>query len=197
MPNISEIFHTRPVALVGVVGIVFLVLSWIIALGPALQLREQTKLIVATLGPPSDAVLRGRDVYLAEGCGYCHSQLVRATFVDAPYGRAHKADDYAGQNPPMPGSQRTGPDLSDVGNRQPSWIWNFMHLYNPRSMVAQSIMPSFPWYFDVMTPEKAAEHPYALYAATFDEAFLEEGLVALPTQQAVDLVTYLRSLKQD
>ena len=57
----------------------------------------------------------------------------------------------AGQDPPVPGTQRTGPDLANVGNRQPSWMWNFMHLYNPRSMVPESIMPSFPWMFEVLS----------------------------------------------
>ena len=197
MLNVNHLFHKNPVALVVTVGIVFFALSWVVALGPAIQLREETRATIATMQPSDPAIQRGKAVYLAEGCGYCHSQFVRGTFVDVPYGRAHTAADYAGQNPPVPGTQRTGPDLSNVGNRQPSWMWNFMHLYNPRSMVPESIMPSFPWMFDVMPAEEAAGHEFALYAAAFQPEFLEEGMVAVPKQSTVDLVTYLRSLKQE
>ena len=157
MMDINHIFHSKPVALVVTVGITFFVLSWLVALGPALKMREETRATIAAMQPADPTVQRGKQVYLAEGCGYCHSQFVRATFVDAPYGRAHTAADYAGQNPPVPGTQRTGPDLSNVGVRQPSWMWNFMHLYNPRAMVPESIMPSFPWLFDVMPAEKRWE----------------------------------------
>ncbi|MEL7117627.1 MAG: cbb3-type cytochrome c oxidase subunit II [Pseudomonadota bacterium] len=197
LPDLNHIFHTRPVVLVITVGVLFAFLSWVVAVGPGLRLRTETLATAAAMSPVDDAVQRGKAVYLAEGCGYCHSQFVRATFVDAPYGRAHTASDYARQNPPVPGTQRTGPDLSNVGVRQPSWMWNFMHLYNPRSMVPESIMPSFPWMFDVMTAEEAAGHEFALYTAAFPAAFLDDGLVAVPRQEAVDLVAYLRTLKQE
>ncbi len=197
MPNLNQIFHTRPVVLVVVVGTTFFVLSWIVAVGPAIKLRSETMATIATLEPVEPIVLRGRNVYLSEGCGYCHSQSIRATFTDAPYGRAHTAADYAGDHPPVPGTQRTGPDLSNVGKREPSWMWNFMHLYNPRSMVPESIMPSFPWMFEVMTTEEATNHQYGIYAAAFSEEFLPEGLVAVPRQETVDLVSYLRSLTQE
>ncbi|MEL7013464.1 MAG: cbb3-type cytochrome c oxidase subunit II [Pseudomonadota bacterium] len=193
----NHIFHKNPVALVATVGVTFFVLSWLVALGPATKLRQDTQDIIGTMQTLDPAVQRGKAVYLAEGCGYCHSQFVRGTFVDAAYGRAHTAEDYAGQNPPVPGTQRTGPDLSDVGNRQPSWMWNFMHLYNPRAMVPESIMPSFPWLFDVIPVDAVEGHKFGLYAAEFSGAFLAEGLAAVPTQDAVDLVTYLRSLKQE
>lgn len=197
MAKLDQVFHTRPVVLVATVGLIFFVLVWLVVLAPALQIREASRATIATLPPVDASVLRGRDVYLAEGCGYCHSQFVRGTFVDAPYGRAHTVADYAGQHPPVPGSQRTGPDLSNVGNRQPSWMWNFMHLYNPRSMVPESIMPSFPWMFEVMSQEEARDHEFGLYAAAFEADILAEGLVAVPTSATVDLVTYLRSLKQE
>lgn len=197
MPDINHIFHHRPLALVIVVGGIFAALSWVVAISPALSLREDTMATIAKMQPADESVQRGKQVYLAEGCGYCHSQFIRPTFIDAPYGRAHVAADYAGQNPPVPGTQRTGPDLANVGARQPSWMWNFMHLYNPRVMVPESIMPSFPWMFDVMTAKEAQSHEYGLYAAALPPEFLEEGLMAVPRQEAVDLVAYLRSLKQE
>lgn len=194
---LNRLFHTRPVALVVIVGTVFFALSWFVAVQPALELRAQSLKTLASKPALDDNVARGRAIYIAEGCGFCHSQFVRPTFVDSVYGRATTAEDYAGQHPPMPGTQRTGPDLSAVGKRQPSWMWQFMHLYNPRSMAPESIMPSFPWYFEVMPREQAMQHPYAKYMAGFAPEILEPGLVAVPTQDAVDLVSYLRSLTQE
>ena len=98
---------------------------------------------------------RGRALYLAEGCGYCHSQLVRPIFVDAAYGRPSEVADYADAAPPLVGTERTGPDLANVGVRQPSVMWNLLHLYNPRSMVPDSVMPGFPWYFEIVDRDRA------------------------------------------
>ena len=192
--SLNHLFHTRPLALVVIGGAVFLVLSLIVAILPALALREQSRAAMATMTAPDASVLRGRQVYLREGCGYCHSQFIRPTLIDLPYGRASRVEDFAGQVPPVPGTQRTGPDLSNVGNRQPSWMWQFMHLYNPRSMVPQSIMPSFPWYFDIVD---TAEGGNSTYAMVLGPDFIPDGKVAIPTQEAIDLVAYLRSLKQE
>jgi cytochrome c oxidase cbb3-type subunit 2 len=195
--DLTRFFHTRPVGLLVVAGLIFVVLSWLVAIGPAIGIRSATLATEAGRQPVDAQVQRGREIYLAEGCGYCHSQFVRPTFVDAPYGRATVAADYAGQHPPVAGTQRTGPDLSNVGSRQPSWMWNFMHLYNPRSMVEASIMPSFPWLFEVMTSEAAAGQPLGLYAAAFPAGILADGMVAVPSEDAVALVAYLRSLQQE
>lgn len=194
MFSLNYIFHRRPVALTVIVGLVFAGLSWIIALQPALELREATRAMIAGRAPLDPSVQRGKAIYLREGCGYCHSQFVRPTLMDMPYGRASRAEDYAGQQPPVPGTQRTGPDLSNVGVRQPSWMWQFLHLYNPRSMVPESIMPSFAWYFEIVDGAEAADQPWVL---SLSEDFIPAGKVAIPTQEAIDLVTYLRSLKQE
>jgi cytochrome c oxidase cbb3-type subunit 2 len=42
------------------------------------------------------------------------------------------------------GSKRTGPDLARVGGRY-SDDWHRAHLYNPRNVVPESIMPAYPW----------------------------------------------------
>ena len=197
MHKLNHIFHTRPVALVCIVGLIFLALSWIIMINPALEMQRATRVANAGNIVPAEDVQRGRQIYISEGCGYCHSQFVRPTLVDVNYGRASAATDYVGQHPPMPGTQRTGPDLSNVGSRQPSWMWQFMHLYNPRSMVPDSLMPSYPWYFEVTTLEQAKTHEFGDYASAFPAEILADGLVAVPTQTAVDLISYLRSLKQE
>jgi cbb3-type cytochrome oxidase cytochrome c subunit len=60
---------------------------------------------------------RGMNVYRSEGCWYCHTQQVRSTPIDAPYGDPTSARAYAGMSPPMMGTERIGPDLSHVGSR--------------------------------------------------------------------------------
>jgi cytochrome c oxidase cbb3-type subunit 2 len=47
-------------------------------------------------------------------------------------------------HPMLWGSKRTGPDLARVGGRY-SDDWHRVHLLNPRDVVPESNMPSFPW----------------------------------------------------
>jgi cbb3-type cytochrome c oxidase subunit II len=135
MIDLNALFHRRPAAIVVIGAAVFGALSFLIALRPALDLDAASAARPATSTDP--AVARGRALYLAEGCGYCHSQFVRPLFIDAVYGRASELADYAGAAPPLLGTERTGPDLSTVGVRQPSVMWNLLHLFNPRSMVPE------------------------------------------------------------
>jgi cytochrome c oxidase cbb3-type subunit 2 len=187
-----EHFFTRSALTVFVsVGLLFIVLTLLIAINPALRLKREDD--AATIYLADEAAARGRLLYLAEGCGYCHSQMVRPALVDSPFGRPSLASDYAGATPPLLGTQRTGPDLSAVGERQPSHAWNLYHLFNPRSMVPASVMPSFPWYFDIVDASAAPQGEFVL---VLDEPFLPKGKVAVPKRQALDLVAYLVSVKQ-
>jgi cytochrome c oxidase cbb3-type subunit 2 len=187
-----EHFFTRSALTVFVsVGLLFIVLTLLIAINPALRLKREDD--AATIYLADEAETRGRLLYLAEGCGYCHSQMVRPALVDSPFGRPSLASDYAGATPPLLGTQRTGPDLSAVGERQPSHAWNLYHLFNPRSMVPASVMPGFPWYFDIVDANAAPQGEFVL---VLDEPFLPKGKVAVPKRQALDLVAYLVSVKQ-
>jgi cytochrome c oxidase cbb3-type subunit 2 len=133
----------------------------------------------------------GRDVYVANGCGYCHTQQVRPLPGDKVFGRPSTAGDYAYQTPELLGSERTGPDLINVGARQPSDVWQYIHLYQPRAVVPQSIMPSFPWLFEVV------DHaPPGVAAVALPQAYAPAHGVVVPGRQAQALVAYLLSLKQ-
>lgn len=191
MIGLNALFHRHPMAIALFSASVFTGLSYTIALRPALELKAADA--TAAVAPTAPEVARGRAVYMKEGCGYCHTQQVRPVFVDVGYGRPSHASDYAADAPPMLGTQRTGPDLSDVGTRQPSVMWNLYHLFNPRSVVRESVMPAFPWYFDIKDGGAASTERYAL---TLPEPFLPAGKVAVPRQEALDLVAYLRSLVQ-
>jgi cytochrome c oxidase cbb3-type subunit 2 len=86
---------------------------------------------------------------VASGCSYCHTQQVRPLPQDAVFGRPSAPGDFTYQTPELLGSERTGPDLTNVGARQASTVWQYIHLYNPRAVVPQSIMPAFEWLFEV------------------------------------------------
>lgn len=145
------------------------------------------------LKPYSAAELRGREQYIAHGCVYCHSQQPRALGFapDAQrgWGRASVAGDYAFDTPHLLGTMRTGPDLLNIGARQPSVQWHLGHLYQPRAYVPGSIMPSYPYLFEMKTEAEAGDVVVQLPA---ESALAGQVLVATPA--ANDLVSYLISL---
>lgn len=89
--------------------------------------------------------LAGRDLYQREGCYTCHSQMIRP-FRDEKerYGHYSLASESAFDHPMQWGSKRTGPDLARVGGKY-SDEWQRQHLRDPRSVVPESVMPSYPW----------------------------------------------------
>ena len=100
---------------------------------------------VVGLEPYSPLRLAGRDIYIREGCVGCHSQMVRPFRAETErYGHYSVAGEYIYDRPFLWGSKRTGPDLARVGGRY-SDEWHRVHLTNPRDVVPESIMPSYPW----------------------------------------------------
>lgn len=181
--------HTQHRLLIGIPAITFFLLSLIISVLPAYEI-EKTKPLEGIVAASGD-VLEGRNIYLEEGCGVCHTQFVRDLQVDKPYGRGSVAGDYALEDPPLLGTQRTGPDLSNVGIRQPSEVWNLIHLYNPRAVVPTSVMPGYPWMFE--SKDKAAKNDITV---PIPDSYKPEGKVVVATEDAINLVRYLQTLKQ-
>ena len=100
------------------------------------------------LEPLSALELEGRDVYIREGCHVCHTQMIRPLRAETErYGHYSVAGEHVYEHPFLWGSKRTGPDLARVGGRY-SDDWHRAHLYNPRDVVPESNMPSYPWLFD-------------------------------------------------
>ncbi len=181
--------HTDHRALVAVAAIGFFVLTLIIAIFPAFEAQ--------TIAPHENLVKRsaieehGRQLYINEGCAFCHTQQVRDLPVDEPYGRGSVAADFALEDPPLLGTQRTGPDLANVGVRQPSEIWNLIHLYNPRAVVTGSVMPGYPWYFLEKTEISDDD-----LVVPVPDAFKPSNKKIVATYDAKALVAYLLTLKQ-
>lgn len=137
--------------------------------------------------------LRGRQQYIANGCVYCHTQQPRARSqapdAERGWGRAPVAADYYYDTPHLLGTMRTGPDLLNIGARQPSADWQLGHLYQPRAFVADSIMPSYPYLFELKDEADEGDRVVKLPAS---HAPVNQVVVAKP--EALDLVEYLLSL---
>ena len=96
----------------------------------------------------STSIERGLTVYVAEGCIHCHSQYVRPIALDeATWGSAGKFDQALAGKPVLIGNRRQGPDLQHVGLRR-SEAWLKIHFLEPRTLVPDSVMPSYAHLFD-------------------------------------------------
>lgn len=121
--------------------------------------------------------------------------------MDEAWGRPSAARDYLKMGGPMdiwrpytpavPGSARIGPDLSDVGSRQPSKTWQYLHLYNPRAVVQESIMPAYPWLF-----EPISDPGDDVTVVSVPKPYAPVSGEVTPTSRGKALVAYLVSLKQ-
>ncbi len=191
-------FHENHRLLFGVVFFGFIALTVIVAVAPAIWVQDNNPPL-----PGSKALTaqeqRGLDIYVAEGCLYCHTQQVRPLPLDKPYGRPSAPADYARLHmqdlwrmaPEMLGTERTGPDLSNVAARQSSKTWNYLHLYNPRSVVKASVMQAYPWLFTI----KETPRPQDVVVPV-PKAYAPHHGKVVATQEAKDLVAYLLTLKQ-
>ncbi|MBL0927784.1 MAG: cytochrome-c oxidase, cbb3-type subunit I [Phycisphaerales bacterium] len=98
---------------------------------------------IASVTPYTPLELAGRDIYRAEGCYNCHSQMIRPIWAETRrYGEYSKPGEFVYDHPFQWGSRRIGPDLHRVGGKYSS-DWQIRHLENPRSLVQGSIMPAY------------------------------------------------------
>jgi len=136
---------------------------------PGRVLEEQTRRMSPDHPLPlTPSEQRGRVIYGREGCAYCHTQQVRFLQADvARFGAPTLAWETRFDFPHLWGTRRIGPDLSREGSVR-SEDWQLSHLYLPRSIVPDSVMPEYPGLF-----EGAPDHP---------------------TQAARDVLAYLQSL---
>jgi cytochrome c oxidase cbb3-type subunit 2 len=86
----------------------------------------------------------GREIYMANGCVYCHSQSIRTIDWGLGAERIAQAGDYVADYPILLGSERTGPDLSQDGGEHPD-DWHIAHFINPRFTRPLSLMPAWKW----------------------------------------------------
>ena len=121
--------------------------------------------------------IQGRVVYAELGCIACHTQQVRPAGMGSDIAkgwgqRPSVARDYVLQSQVLLGDRRVGPDLANAGVRFTEEQLH-QHLRAPATAVAGSNMPAYDY----------------LYTQT------AKGWV--PSERAVALVAYLKSLRQD
>lgn len=185
------------------VGLMIILIIVAISFGTLVELvplffAKQTNEPIAGLMPLEALELEGRDIYIREGCNNCHSQMIRPLRAETErYGHYSVAGEFVYNHPHLWGSKRTGPDLARVGKRY-SDDWHRAHLYNPRDVVPESNMPSFPWLFDAeidgqmtgkkMTALRAVGVPYT------DDDIAGASAVVQDKKEIDALVAYLQQL---
>ncbi len=177
--------------------------AWLgLAIIPSLYYaREAAKLPAQVPSPESAAILRGEEQYARGGCVYCHTQQVRSPHFGSDVARLWGqrrtvAADYLRDSKAMMGTMRTGPDLSDIGERMASATWHYQHLYEPRSLVADSTMPPYYHLFERKPLRGGVPDPDAVILNERGERIDAQGMQRVPTSECRDLVAYLLSLKR-
>jgi len=151
-------------------GVGFFALSFLVlAILPGKELADEIKRAAPVTIPTLTASeQRGRVIYGREGCAYCHTEQVRFLAADVRrFGAPTEAWETKYDYPQLWGTRRIGPDLSREFNLH-SQDWQLTHLFDPRLVVRDSVMPPYRWLF--------------------------EGSANQPTQEGLDVLAYLQSL---
>lgn len=177
----------------------FAALTSLIAIFPALN-NQANNAPLPDSQPLTADELAGKRLFVANGCVSCHTQQVRNVAMDQVWGgRPSIAADYARidrmdlwrNTATLMGTERTGPDLTSIGERQPSSTWHLLHLYNPRAVVAASVMPAYEWLFEYREQVGAGDTVVAV-----PEEYKRGVGTVVARSEALQLVAYLQSLKQ-
>ncbi|PXX31169.1 cbb3-type cytochrome c oxidase subunit II [Arenibacter sp. ARW7G5Y1] len=195
-------FHKNHKTLVLATFIGFVMLSFIVAVFPASQMQNVKPL-------PNQPFLtenerEGLHIYISEGCVACHTQQVRNIEMDNVWGNrpsipsdyyySKERMDFWRQSPSLLGSERTGPDLTNIGARQSSKDWHLLHLYNPRTVVGESVMPSYPWLFEIVDSNLVKDEDVVVNLP--EEFATPSKTTVIAKKEVLQLVVYLQSLKQ-
>ncbi|MHC5010446.1 MAG: cbb3-type cytochrome c oxidase subunit II [Planctomycetota bacterium] len=195
--------HTSHRTMLGIAAGVYVVLVFFVAILPAREMEKRY--------PPQDPmydelVARGHEIYVNHGCVYCHTQQIRGDTrlpldaegrrpvlaADRRFGldSPTTAEEYVADDPPLLGTQRTGPDLTAVGTRLPDAQWHYWHLYDPRAVSPDSNMPALPWLFYVAKEQRDPEDEEVARLEALD---IPEGMTLFATYDGRALVEYLIS----
>src|SRR6266576_227821 len=151
-------------------GVGFFALSFLVlAILPGKELADEIKRVAPVTMPTLTASeQRGRVIYGREGCAYCHTEQIRSLAADVRrFGAPTEAWETKYDYPQLWGTRRIGPDLSREFNLHTP-DWQLIHLFNPRLVVRDSVMPPYPWLFS--------------------------GSANQPTQEGLDVLAYIQSL---
>jgi cytochrome c oxidase cbb3-type subunit 2 len=176
---------------------------------------EQTGTFVAKT---HGRVVDGLNVYLANGCAQCHTQVIRPTYAGTELWRADWAGlatdedrgdtrresnvfDYHGLDYAPIGQTRIGQDLSNLAVRMDQRFpkspaaaeqWLYKHLFNARDFpeLGWSVCPPMPFMFDKKPVSGQGPSSEAIQIDA-------KGRQIVPNQDARALISYLMSLRHD
>ncbi len=185
------------------IGLMALLMVVAVAVGGLTQIvplffEDVTNQPIVGMKPRPALEVEGRDVFIANGCVQCHSQMIRPFRAETErYGHYSVAGESVWDHPFLWGSKRTGPDLARVGGRY-SDDWHRAHLMNPRDVVPESIMPAYP--FLATTPVDSSLTAKKLkvlreLGVPYTDADLTGAAAAVQGKTEMDaLVAYLQGL---
>lgn len=200
-----------------------------LAIGGAVEIIPMLKVDsnipkISTVTPYSPLELAGRDIYVANGCYNCHSQMVRPLRYETDrYGEYSKIGEFVYDHPFQWGSRRTGPDLARAGyvgsSTYKTAIWHYNHFLKPKEMNPESIMPAYPWLIakDVNLDQIPAKiRTMQLLGVPYDEGYEKEavkeyleqaqkivdelkqsGVDVEPIKEVIAMIAYLHKLGRD
>ncbi|MBL8688130.1 MAG: cytochrome-c oxidase, cbb3-type subunit II [Rhodospirillaceae bacterium] len=178
-------------AILLVLSLLTVVIGGIVEIIP-LYTIETTIERVGGVRPYTPLELVGRNIYIREGCYLCHSQQIRPFRDEVErYGHYSLAAESMYDHPFQWGSKRTGPDLARVGGKY-SDEWHVAHMVEPRSVVPESIMPSYPFLKDrVLKTDDITAHLRAVrkVGVPYSDEMIAQARADMEAQQNPDADT--------
>jgi cytochrome c oxidase cbb3-type subunit 2 len=176
-------------------------------LAPQLQLGGLTQTNTVVVGdalaqtyplPMPGEAHAGAEIYRANGCAACHTEMVRPPDLGSDLqrhwgARRSLAEDYLFEQPVMLGSQRIGPDLANFGRRSDT-NGIYLRLYDPGLITRGSVMPPYRFLFET---RKIVLFPSPEALVLPDQDAPPAGFEIVPRPPARALAAYLLNLRQD
>lgn len=186
------------------IGLMIILIILVISVGGLVQIvplffMQSTTKPIDGLKPYPALELAGRDIYIRESCNVCHSQMIRPFRAETErYGHYSVAGEFIYDRPFLWGSKRTGPDLHRVGGRY-SDDWHRTHLINPRDVVPESVMPSYPWLekgkIDGASVQQRMQVLKTIFAHPYTDQEIADAPKAVEGKTEMDaVVAYLQGL---
>ena len=185
----------RPIQLT-IFAVIAILIGGIVQIVPTIMVKSNIPTI-ASVKPYSPLELQGRDLYIREGCVGCHSQSVRPFRSEVErYGPQSKAGEFVYDHPFLWGSKRTGPDLLREGGKYND-NWHFNHFWDPQSISAGSIMPSYKWLFDNQAMDNSLLQKKMKVMATLGVPYTDVQITNAEKDLRVQAIKIEESLKND
>ena len=215
----------KPLAF-SIIALLAVLIGGLVEIIPMVIIRDEVPMVANADGemiespwlqqPYSPLELAGRDLYIAEGCYLCHSQMIRRLRHETlRYGEYSRAEEFRYDRPFLWGSKRMGPDLHRVGGKYAN-LWHYLHLKDPRSTSPDSNMPEYDHFLsrtidtDVMKGRLKAQArlgvPYSdeyiakvgemidSQGALIAEELAENAVTVDPRSEMVAMIAYLQRM---